>query len=243
MSMSGNLSRIVPTILAVIIGVLASMAAFTAVRQYTKNRSDAEFASLVHHRANLVEEGFSTAFFAIQSVGALYDTVGDVSAEQFAGFVDPLLRRFPTITALGWVPRVRESERTAFGQAARRLSRDFRITERSAQGVLREASGRESYFPVLLIQPRAGNEAAIGFDIYSNPIRRAAIDMARKTGETISTARIRLVQETGEQYSVLLIHPVFEKDRSLGHCGVSPLPYTASETLSSRPWPGLNLPA
>ena len=50
------------------------------------------------------------------------------------------------------------------------------------------------------------------FDLYSNPVRRAAIDSAIDSGRTTSTARIRLVQERGHQYSVLLINPVFERE-------------------------------
>ena len=57
-----------------------------------------------------------------------------------------------------------------------------------------------------------GNEVARGFDLYSNQVRRAAIDRARDSGQTISTARIRLVQETANQYSLLLINPVFMDD-------------------------------
>lgn len=210
--MGGRLNRVVPTVLVLLIGIMGSVAAFTAVHEYVSNRSQARFVSLAGDRASLIEEGLSRAIFAIQSVGSLYDTVDEVSAAQFAGFAEPLLKRFPTLTAVGWVPKVREEVRTAFERAAQSLLPGFRITERDDQGGLRGASGREVYFPVYHIRPYEGNEAALGFDIYSNPVRRVAIDRAGETGKTISTARIRLVQETGEQYSLLLIHPVFRRD-------------------------------
>jgi PAS domain S-box-containing protein len=48
----------------------------------------------------------------------------------------------------------------------------------------------------------------VGFDLASNAERRAAIDGAIATGNVTATAPIRLVQERGEQLSILLTHAV-----------------------------------
>ena len=58
---------------------------------------------------------------------------------------------------------------------------------------------REEYFPVYYVEPRRGNEAAIGYDLASNPTRKQALDQARDSGEMTATGRITLVQETGLQ--------------------------------------------
>ena len=201
-----------PTILALVVGVVASVIAYAAVREYISTEADAEFAAQASNHANTIVNGFSQAIYAIQSVGALYDSTEDVSWDQFVSFVTPLLERFSTIAALGWAPQVHDSEREAFETAARELFPGFRITERRAGNGMVVAVKRAIYFPVYFIRPYAGNEAALGFDLYSNRIRKAAINRARDSGRTISTARIRLVQERAHQYSVLLIHPLFERD-------------------------------
>ena len=70
---------------------------------------------------------------------------------------------------------------------------------------------RERYFPVVYVEPLRGNEKAVGFDLYSNAARHAAIDAAIETRMPQSTARITLVQETGDQYGFLVFYPVYQE--------------------------------
>ena len=60
------------------------------------------------------------------------------------------------------------------------------------------------------MEPHAGNEAALGFDLASNSERLDAIERARDSGRPVATKRIRLVQETGDQFGFLLFMPVYE---------------------------------
>ena len=193
-----------------IAGIVVSIIVHTAIRENRTSEDEIAFRTVASNCANVIIEGFSQTFFAIDSVGALYASSQSISSSQFDAFVTPLLDRFPTITALGWVPQVDHSEREEFERTAQRLFPGFRITERDARNEIVDSADRQVYFPVYLIRPYVGNEAARGFDLYSNPIRRSAIDHARDSGQTTSTARIRLVQENGDQYSVLIIHPVYQ---------------------------------
>ncbi len=193
-----------------ITGIVVSIIVHTEILENKNNQNNIAFRTLASICANVIVEGFSKTLFAIDAVGALYGSSRDISSSQFDAFVAPLLDRFPTIAALGWVPLVNHSERAEFERTAQQVFPGFRITERNAQNEIVDSANRQIYFPVYLIRPYEGNEAAHGFDLYSNPVRRAAIDYARKSGTTTSTARIRLVQERGEQYSVLIIHPVFQ---------------------------------
>ena len=54
-----------------------------------------------------------------------------------------------------------------------------------------------------------GNEAAVGFDLASNPARRLALQKARDTGRMTLTERITLVQEEESQGGVLAILPIY----------------------------------
>ncbi len=67
----------------------------------------------------------------------------------------------------------------------------------------------DTYFPVYFVEPLEGNEAAVGFDLASNPTRLEALIQARDTGTPVATARITLVQETGRQFGFLIFVPVF----------------------------------
>ncbi len=70
--------------------------------------------------------------------------------------------------------------------------------------------GREAYI-VSLIEPRAGNEAAIGLDLAFEPTRREAVERARDQGEVVATAPLELVQG-GDGAALLLIAPLYDTE-------------------------------
>src|SRR4030042_1555829 len=73
------------------------------------------------------------------------------------------------------------------------------------------ARSREEYYPVYYVEPHEGIELALGFDLASSPARLEGLNQARDTGEAIATSRLRLVQETENQYGFLVYVPVYAK--------------------------------
>ena len=71
------------------------------------------------------------------------------------------------------------------------------------------AGERAEYYPVLYVEPFAGNERAVGYDLASNPVRLEALRKAGDTGQPVATARVLLVQERGNQYGILIFAPVY----------------------------------
>ncbi|NEQ34065.1 MAG: histidine kinase, partial [Leptolyngbya sp. SIO4C5] len=69
-----------------------------------------------------------------------------------------------------------------------------------------------SYVPVTFVEPWQTNEAALGYDLASDPTRRQALRQARDTGAIAISGRIQLVQETaGNQYSFLVFVPIYRQ--------------------------------
>lgn len=86
----------------------------------------------------------------------------------------------------------------------------------AGQGVkgyhLHPAARREKYAPVCFIEPYSGaNLRVIGYDNYSDPVRRTAIDEARDSGKATITGKLRLIQESGQnnQAGVIMFLPVY----------------------------------
>jgi PAS domain S-box-containing protein len=131
-----------------------------------------------------------------------------VSRQEFHDLVQPLLRRFPTVQAVEWAARVRSSERASYEAAQQTELPGFSIRQRDDSGELRAADDRLDYFPVTYLEPSAGNEPALGFDLLSDPIRRAAVETTIRNGAATATAPIRLVQEDSEQFGILLTRAV-----------------------------------
>ena len=56
---------------------------------------------------------------------------------------------------------------------------------------------RDLYSSIVYLEPFSGrNLRAFGYDMYSEPVRRAAMERARDTGEAAISAMVTLVQET-----------------------------------------------
>ena len=132
----------------------------------------------------------------------------NLTRQDFHELVQPLLQRFPTIQAVEWAPRVEAAERAGFEAAQQAAMPGFLIRERDASGQLRPVSDRNQFYPVTYLDPLAGNEQALGFDLASSPERRAAVETAIAAGTPTATAPVRLVQERGEQAGLLLVHAV-----------------------------------
>ena len=77
---------------------------------------------------------------------------------------------------------------------------------------------RDTYTPVTFIEPLDNkNSNALGYDTYSNPIRREAQDRAIETGKITITKKISLVKnDKKEDNSVLIFAPVFKKGMPIG---------------------------
>lgn len=147
----------------------------------------------------------------LEGLSALVDASETVTATEFAAYTNKVLARFPNLQALSWNPLVTEADLAAF-QARQRAQpglENFTVTERDAAGDLRPVSPRAEYVVVAYIEPIADNRTALGFDIFSNPARAAAIETARNTGRPTATRPIDLVQESGTQKGMLALLPVY----------------------------------
>jgi len=130
------------------------------------------------------------------------------SRQNFHDLVQPLLQRFSTVQAVEWAPQVRSADRASFEAAQRIELAGFLIRQRAGSGELRSADDRSQFYPVTYLEPFAGNESAVGFDLLSDPTRRVAIETTISSGKATATAPIRLVQERSEQSGILLTRAV-----------------------------------
>jgi PAS domain S-box-containing protein len=138
----------------------------------------------------------------------------DVSLEReaFNQYVTPFLKDVP-VQALVWVPRVKNEQILFYESVARQDGIEkYRIYEKDAQGKNIPVSRRDEYFPVYYVQPWKGNDKASGFDMASEPIRRAAMQKSCDTGLAVATVPLLLVQGSQDRFGFLVFLPVYAKD-------------------------------
>jgi two-component system cell cycle sensor histidine kinase/response regulator CckA len=208
--------RYAMVIVVACIGIFITFSGFLFVRRVEIQRVKTELLLDAREHVSALEKEISVNFSALQSLHSFFKGSEVVTREEFRIFAEDVLQYTPGFQALEWIPRVLRNQREEYERSARIDGfRDFQITERQEQGEMIRAAEREEYFPVYFVDPYKGNEIALGYDLASNPARKAALEKSRDTGQMIATTRITLVQETDKQYGFLVFLPVYQKMTSV----------------------------
>jgi len=183
---------------------------FVYTSAWERNRIAAEFERRTDKVFQELEDNFDNYIDALHSIESFFGSSVNVGRQEFKSFVSRWFLRHRGIQALSWNPRVLDTERTAYEQAARRNGfTNFQITEQNGQGELARAAPRAEYVPVYYLEPYVGNESALGFDVASDPIRREALNQARDTGKPRATDPTTLVQDAELKPGFLVFLPIY----------------------------------
>ena len=206
-------------IIVVGIGLGASLGLFAASRAMETQVITTEFSSDTQVIHNILEHSLNQALNNLNAVKSFIAASKQVTSAEFRTFtLAELTDETATkgLQALSWNPYVLFADRAAYEAEGRREGfADFSFTERNAEGKLIPAAARADYVIVKFIEPLETNLAALGYDVYSNPLRHDAIVRARDTGRAAMTAPITLVQETGSQKGFLVFNPLYRKGVAL----------------------------
>ena len=167
-------------------------------------------------RSSIIHNALKDHLIDLEGLCSFYNASTSVTRKAFATFIVPTLKTRPGVQAFEWIPRVAYPERARFEAEARRDGlQDYQIYQLDPKGNKVAVGPHQYYYPVYYVEPLAGNEPALGFDLGSNPARLAALDQAADTGRPVATERITLVQETGSQAGFLIFIPVYRQEMPL----------------------------
>lgn len=204
--------RYFPLICMLVLGVVVSFVLFWLVSRWEQTHQRQEFESRAKTYTNALETSLTNYAGALLFLGDFINHSSFVTRQEFSGFVKSLLPRYPGIQAFGWNPLVKDNERSSYESSAQKEGFDgFGFTERSENKKQVRAARREEYVVVYYMHPLEGNREAFGFDIASEKTRLKAITEAFNTGKLSATDRLTLVQETGNQFCILLLLPIYHQ--------------------------------
>lgn len=187
--------RYIPALLVALIGVLLSLATFQVIRNQDHQSSQDSITQAAIEQISAVEKSIVAELTLLRSIVGFINGSSDVSRAEFRLFLKTILTGNKSFQAMEWIPRIPHEQRDAYARRARKDGFiNFMIKERKPSGKMAAADIREEYFPVYYVEPYQGNEGALGFDLASNPVRLAALEQARDTGEVVASASINLVQ-------------------------------------------------
>ncbi|MQA36858.1 CHASE domain-containing protein [Rugamonas aquatica] len=199
-----------------LIGVGLTVVVWHLVALSTERRAREQFdtecgdiAERIASRMDLYESG-------LRGARALFNAEPQPTRAQWRDFADALdlQHSFPGVLGLGYGALVPAAGRDALTALVRSQGHpDFRVWSRPGENL------GDMSTVVLYLEPFQGqNLRAFGYDMMSEPIRRAALMEAARTGEPVLSAKVTLVQNgSGEgQPGFLMYFPIYRKPAAPG---------------------------
>ncbi|QPC98257.1 CHASE domain-containing protein [Qipengyuania soli] len=204
-----------------------------AIEKGEIERDAADINRRAQAMTSAIERRAFTGSSYLRAGSALLTTQDEVSPELFRRFVSELRMDadYRGAEGIGWAPAIGPGEIEEFEEQLSR-GRTSRLVMRPSF----DAQPRAVMVPILYLQPDTlRNRRALGFDMYSEQVRRAAMDEAVETGRPTASGPIVLVQEgKGSDAGFLIYMPVFtpaEQGRDLK--GFVYSPFNARQFLES----------
>ena len=211
-----NPSTLLSAFVILIIGIALSIGVQSkrnAAQSVLKNR---EIELVIGNKTQSIEQQLKSSFSSIEILQYLFEKKDQISRNEFQNYSIPIFHGNSGIKAISWVPEISFEDRAKYeSYLSKELKKTgFTITQLDTDNQTIIAQKRPFYFPVTFIEPFSENTRAIGYDIYSNKIRQAAINESIKKDSFQITKRIKLVQDT-LGYGFLGIFPVHFNTASL----------------------------
>jgi PAS domain S-box-containing protein len=223
-------------ICAIIMLLLTVTAAMLFNDSEKKSRLDA-FRNIAQTRAANYKNLFKGIHDDLNLLVRFFESSDNITRSGFGSYCKPLIENTPIQTCL-WLPKLSAGDAAAFTEKVHQEGlTNFSICQLNEQGAPVPAQGRILY-PALYIEPLSGHEKILGYDLYSNPLPRAAIAEAVSTGQTTATEPVNLTEQPDARLGFFIFKPVAARQQT-GVAGFflnpetlfkNQLHYTAGET-------------
>jgi signal transduction histidine kinase/ActR/RegA family two-component response regulator len=196
-----------------------SLTLFLLLDREEERRDDAEFQKQVATYMGALQEHRNGSEDLLRTLRALFFQNPQLGRQLFTNAVEDLAIRMDGMQAIGWAPRVSREARAGFEEAARREGlAGFQIIEGDLthQQSDRPVPAREraEYFPLLFIEPLAGNEMTLGYDLASQSSVQNLLFRTHEVGGAEVSGPIRLPYKQSVKTGVLAAMPVYFPDFS-----------------------------
>ncbi len=200
--LSRSLPVFIPLILLVTTFILwkqASLTAFQANKDY--------FDFRVREAIERIENRMGTYQQVLHGARGLYEASEAVTRHEFRrfAFAQHLAENFPGIQGLGFSLIIPNDQIESHLSAVR--------NEGYPEYNIRPEGDRDQITSIVYLEPLADrNLRAFGYDMFSEPVRREAMERSRDTDKPAMSGKVRLVQEYGkkEQAGFLIYLPIYK---------------------------------
>lgn|GEM_PF-1917294 len=195
------------SLLVLAVSLLTTYQLWRDASQQTEQLMQADFDYLVAESDRRIEQRMLTYEQVLHGVAGLFAAQKNVTRDEFRAYFEALRleENYPGIQGIGYAALIPPAMKEKYIAAVRSEGfPEFTITPPGERAV---------YSSILFLEPFAGiNLRAFGFDMYTEPIRRAAMEQARDAADAAVSSKVVLVQETDRnraQSGFLMYLPVY----------------------------------
>ena len=153
-------------VLGVVVTVLVSQ--YATRKEY--ERVHGGFLSRAQTQAAVAAQHLRSYEEMVYSLRDAFVGQDNVTRSEFARVAQSLLQRHTGVRALEWVRIIPEAQRAEFERSfSREIGRPVVIVRRQPDGSAKPASADREYFVITYVEPVAGNEVVLGYDVKSAP--------------------------------------------------------------------------
>jgi PAS domain S-box-containing protein len=204
--MRKDTKRYAPAWIVLGVGLALSVLAGLAVKAGIENEGIKRFAFTADQVTLKIRERLNSYALILNGGAGLFAGSGRVNRTEWKAYVDKLRAddAVPGVQGIGFSQLIQPSQLAAHVAAVR--------AEGFPDYAVRPAGERALYSSIIYLEPfRDRNLRAFGYDMFSEPVRRAAMERARDSGLVALSGKVELVQETGKevQAGALMYVPVY----------------------------------
>ncbi|KIM09910.1 MAG: hypothetical protein KU29_01265 [Sulfurovum sp. FS06-10] len=197
--------------LTLAIGLLISVGVSFYVKEHIRQNAVKHFSFIADQLSFKIEERLHEYALVLKSASSLFRASDTIDRDEWNVYVHSLRldNYFPGNLGLAYNQIIPPEKLTEHIETIR------------AQGVphytLKPEGKRDVYTSIVYIEPLSPQNAnALGYDTYSDPIRKAAMDRARDSGEPAITGKLELVQDAfgQKQAAIIMYAPIYAKHLS-----------------------------
>jgi PAS domain S-box-containing protein len=209
-SRSGFLHRKATAWIVLVGSIVATLVVWRVSVTSVENRANDRLEYRVEEAQAAIHKRMLEYEQVLRGGTGFFDAVpGGINRASWRKYVETLRIEtyWPGIQGIGFSLMIAPDEKETHIQSIR--------TEGYPEYTIRPEGEREQYSSIIYLEPfRERNLRAFGYDMYSEPVRRAAMEQARDSGTAAISGKVKLVQETATdvQAGTLMYIPVYKPD-------------------------------
>lgn len=194
-----------------LISIILCTTLFFLAKEQVDNNFKNRFINDSLNKINHITNSFRNIENQLISLKAFYLASDYITREEFKVYVSTLLTK-KEIKRVNFAPVVLHKDRAYFERELKAFnSKIIGIMESDSKGNMIYAKDRDFYVPLFYVEPEV-YQSIVGYDVYSDSVRRRAIDIAITSNSVVASEPTELLIKESKGYGVVVYVPVYKNN-------------------------------